>query len=657
MPSPHCPNTPTASGGRADLAVITSASAAASSRRPSRSAAPPRVGAVAGDARHHHLPHQVPQPHRAVAAAGGQHRRAVGQPPRPPPHRAGVPGQRRSARGSGGRVPQPHRAVARRRWPAPARRRPAPTPPTTPCRCARSAPVRAGCRRPGPTAAPCHRRRRWPAPARRRPAPRTPPPPHRAGVPGQRPTARGAGGRVPQPHRAVVAAGGQQPAAVDQRHRTPPPPHRGRCARSAGRSARGAGGRVPQPHRAVVAAGGQHRRVRRPAPHAPHPPCRCARSAPVRAGFRWPGPTAAPCPSPPPVASTGAPSTGANATAPHRAGVPGQRRSARGPAAGSHSRTVPSSPRGGQHRRAVGETPTPRHRAGVPGQRRPAGLAGGRVPQPHRAVVAGGGQQAAVRRERAPPPHLRRCARSAPVRAGCRWPGPTAAPCRRRRRWPAPARPSTAPRPPRHRAGVPGQRRSARGAGGRVPQPHRAVVAAGGQHRRAVDRPHAPHNTEPVCPVSAGPRGVPAAGSHSRTVSSPPPPVASTGAPSTSPHAPHPTVPVCPVSGRPACNQPQTCDVHRIALFCRRRQRRRSSLRSSHPEIVAPLGRCVTGHRYYEGRRTTVQSANTQGIRDVKRRDVSPSNVPTPARKGNVLRERSRSAWVRVFRRPAAPAR
>ena len=107
------------------------------------------------------------------------------------------------------------------------------------------------------------------------------------------------------------------------------------------------------------------------------------------------------------------------------------------------------------------------------GERRADGLAGGRVPQPHRVVVAAGDDARAVGAER----HAD------------------------------------------HRAGVAGERRAEGLAGGGVPQPHRVVGAAGGDapavgaERHAVDRAGV-----------AGERRaerLPVAASQSRTVLSP----------------------------------------------------------------------------------------------------------------------------------------
>ena len=158
------------------------------------------------------------------------------------------------------------------------------------------------------------------------------------------------------------------------------------------------------------------------------------------------------------------------------------------PVAGFHSRTVPSPPAlASSLPSGLNATPYTPFRAGAGLEGRADGLAGGRVPQPHRAVGAGAGQQLAVGAERHPvtpswapagvegradgagrwpgstaapcrrasalasslPSGLNATPFTPPValvaaggvrrRAG-RWPGSTAAPCRRRRRWPAACR-------------------------------------------------------------------------------------------------------------------------------------------------------------------------------------------------------------------------
>ena len=208
------------------------------------------------------------------------------------------------------------------------------------------------------------------------------------------------------------------------------------------------GGRVPHPHRPVVAGGGQAGSVGGPA---------TAATAPV-----WPVRV--------------------------RSSVP---------VAGSHSRTVSSCwrwpagcPSGRPNATAVTAPVWP-----VRVRRRGAG---GRVPQPHRAVAAGGGQHGAPSGSRTPPPTPQLGVAGEGARAGCRWPGPTAAPCRRRWRWPAGC-PSGSERHP-VTAPVWPVRGSRRGAGGRVPQPHRVVVAGGGQAgaRRARTPPPSPRSVWPV---------------------------------------------------------------------------------------------------------------------------------------------------------------
>jgi len=66
---------------------------------------------------------------------------------------------------------------------------------------------------------------------------------------------RSSGGRVPDPHRAVIAAAGQHRPAIHG-HR-PHRFHRAPTAVPLGNPL--TGGRVPDPHRAIVAAAGQHR--------------------------------------------------------------------------------------------------------------------------------------------------------------------------------------------------------------------------------------------------------------------------------------------------------------------------------------------------------------------------------------------------------------
>ena len=156
-----------------------------------------------------------------------------------------------------------------------------------------------------------------------------------------------AGGRVPHPHRVVGAAGDDARAVGAERHAG----HRVGVAGQ--RWPIGlAGGRVPQPHRVVD-------RCRR----------RCGvpsgLNATLLTGSVWP--------------VSGAPIGW--------------------PVAASHTRTVLSCA-AGDDARAVGAERHALHRAGVAGQRRADGLAGGRVPHPHRVVVAAGDDARAVGAER-----------------------------------------------------------------------------------------------------------------------------------------------------------------------------------------------------------------------------------------------------------------
>ena len=154
---------------------------------------------------------------------------------------------------------------------------------------------------------------------------------HRAGVAGERVADRLAGVGVPQPHRAVVAGGGQPVPVGAERHTEHragvagervadgwpvvgvPQPHRAvgagrgqpvpvRAERHTGHRAGVAGERVadrlagvgvPQPHRVVAAAGGQPVPVG--AERHTRAPRRCGRSAGRRSAGRCRGPTAAPC--------------------------------------------------------------------------------------------------------------------------------------------------------------------------------------------------------------------------------------------------------------------------------------------------------------------------------------------------------------------------
>ena len=190
------------------------------------------------------------------------------------------------------------------------------------------------------------------------------------------------------------------------------------------------------------------------------------------------------------------------------------------PVSASHSRTVPSALARGQPVPVGAERHTA-HRAGVAGERGADRLAGVGVPQPHRAVVAGGGQPVPVGAER----HTGHRVGVAGERGADGWPvaashsrtvssslaeasrcpsglnaTPHTAPV-----WPVSGAPigwpvagshsRTVPSAlaeasrcpsglnatPVHRAGVAGERGADRLAGAGVPQPHRVVVAGGGQ--------------------------------------------------------------------------------------------------------------------------------------------------------------------------------
>ena len=97
---------------------------------------------------------------------------------------------------------------------------------------------------------------------------------------------RGAGGRIPQPHRPVLAGGGELPPVRAERHRVHLPVVAGQGGLP------GAGGRIPQPHRPVLAGGGELPPVRAER-HRVHPACVAGQGGLRRR--RWPDPTAAPC--------------------------------------------------------------------------------------------------------------------------------------------------------------------------------------------------------------------------------------------------------------------------------------------------------------------------------------------------------------------------
>ena len=326
-----------------------------------------------------------------------------------------------------------------------------------------------------------------------------------------------AGGRVPQPHRAVapalassrpsgenatpliqsgVAFAGTVELAGRWPGPTAAPRRRAGAGQQAARPARTppsdpagvafqggdglAGGRVPQPHRAVAAGAGQQAPVR--GEHHAVDPERYGLRGWRRAG-RWPGPTAAPCRRRPRWPAAARP--GENAT-PVTSSVWPSRVAAGWPVAGSHSRTVPSLPALAS-RRPSGENATERDPPVWP-----AGCAvGWPVTGSHSRTVPSSPALASSRPSGENATVLTRPAWPSRVPWAGRWPGPTAAPCRRGRRWPAGAR--RARTPPRDPAGVAFQDGGGL-AGGRVPQPHRAVVAGAGQQapvggeRHAVDR-------------------------------------------------------------------------------------------------------------------------------------------------------------------------
>ena len=296
-------------------------------------------------------------------------------------------------------------------------------------------------------------------------------------------------------------------------------------------------------------------------------------------------------------------SPGPNATAVTQLVCPVSGSPTGAPVAGSHTRTVRSFPAlADQGPVGPGRRTHRAHPAGVPGEagHRPGCRWPGPTPAPcHRPRRRPSSRP--IGRRRRHTPDTGRCGRSVGPRPGCRWPGPTPAPCHRSRRRPAASarqprsRDSAPRRTPRrcarsvdhrsgcrspgshnrtvrivpaqretrvpvgpgsrhhrvHLAGVPGQRVADRGAGARVPQPHRAIGPGGGQTRWSR-RPGARRtaDTQPVCPVSGSPTGVPVPGSHNRTVPSLPAlanqPVPSGWVPNT-PRAPI----VCPVSGSP----------------------------------------------------------------------------------------------------------
>ena len=342
---------------------------------------------------------------------------------------------------------------------------------------------------------------------------------------GQQRAHRGAGDRIPEPHRVVPAAGGQQSPTVRvgaERHRL----HRAAC-RSVARPPR-PGERIPQPHRAVPPPP-EASRVR---PSAPVP------NATASTGPVWPvsgsptglpvaSPTAAPC-RPRRRRPAGSGRRRWRRTPPlHPVGVAGQRLADAAPVAGSHSRTVPSSPPEASRVRPSGLRRTPpttpsrcgRSAARPPARRWPGPTA---APcRPRRRRPAASGRRADAERHRDTPPVW---PVSGSPTGGSRCPDPTAAPCRPRRRKPAVCgRRSCAER---HRCTGPYGRSAAAHRGCRCRGPTAAPCRPRRRRPAGSGRPAGAERhrlTGPVWPVSGSPTGAPVAGSHSRTVPSSPP--------------------------------------------------------------------------------------------------------------------------------------
>ena len=218
-----------------------------------------------------------------------------------------------------------------------------------------------------------------------------------------------AGGHIPQPHRAVDAAAGQDLAVRAERHRR----HDRAAGGAAGerRADRAAGGHVPQPHRAIVAGGGQELAVR--AERHRHDRARVAGEgvADLAAGGQVPQPhRAIACRRLARILPSGLNATDSTRWRRGRSGRSPDRRPVA--AIPQPHRAIVAARWPGACRRAE------RHRAdwaGVAGERARRLAAGGHVPQPHRAIGAGAGQDLAVRAER----HRRRPRSVEPVRG---WP-------------------------------------------------------------------------------------------------------------------------------------------------------------------------------------------------------------------------------------------
>ena len=200
-----------------------------------------------------------------------------------------------------------------------------------------------------------------------------------------------AGVGVPQPHRVVVAAGGDARAVGAERHTA----HR---VGVAGQRLRRRAGRCPRPTAAPC---------RRQLPEAMRLPS--GLNATLDTESVWP---VSGWPIGWPVSASHSRTvlsalpeamrvpSGLNATLVHRVGVAGQRLRrrvgrCRRPTAARVLSSLPEA-----MRRPSGLNATLDHRVGVAGQRRADGLAGVRVPHPHRVVAAAGDDPRAVRAER-----------------------------------------------------------------------------------------------------------------------------------------------------------------------------------------------------------------------------------------------------------------
>ena len=234
---------------------------------------------------------------------------------------------------------------------------------------------------------------------------------HRVGVAGQRVADGLAGGRVPQPHRVVVAAGGDARAVGAERHAV----HRARCGRSA---AAPTGWPVAASHsRTVLSSLPEASRL----PSGLNATLITASGVPGRAAGRRAGR----CPRPTPAPSCRrcrrrcAVPSGLNATLYTVLGVAGERLADR---AGRWPRPTPAPSRRRCRRRCgvpSGLNATLDTASVWPVSGWPTGWPVARVPQPHRLVATAGGDPRAVGAERHAV-HRVRCGRSAAAPTG--WP-------------------------------------------------------------------------------------------------------------------------------------------------------------------------------------------------------------------------------------------